>query len=278
MSADLVDMFTLLLLFALQVVNPSEMACVGSIQDMTLPLDVYVASVEMEGTATLAAQGQIVYLNGPKVSSLKPGTIQRVVRPEGKVRDPLTGNNLGFYYMDLGTIRIEAVEQDRAKAIVQISCNGILKGDIVLPYVPKPTVAFGGELSNDLTSLPDNGLASSILLGKDDVQELGSGSICFLGLGGRDGIKPGDRFTVFRSYPEFNARDMDTWGKGTNRSYSPLRGMAYRFKLNSLLGARKISPQILGDIIVVEAGENFSTGKVVNSLSEMHIGDLIVKK
>jgi hypothetical protein len=277
-SADLVDMFTLLLLFALQVVNPSEMACVGSVQDMTLPLDIYVASVEMEGTATLAVQGQIIYLNGPKVSSLKPGAIQRVVRPEGKVRDPLTGNNLGFYYMDIGTIRIEAVEQDKAKATVQISCNGIFKGDIVLPYVPKPTVAFSGDLSNDLTSLPDNGLVSSILLGKDDAQELSSGNICFLGLGGRDGIKPGDRFTVFRYNPEFNARDMDTWGKGTNRSYSPLQGMAYRFRLNSLLRARKISPQILGDIVVVEAGENFSTGKVVNSLLEMHVGDLIIKK
>lgn len=278
MSADLVDMFRLLLLFALKVVSPNEMACVGSVQDTTLPLDIYVASVEMEGTATLVVQGQILYLNGPKVSSLKPGTIQRVVRPEGKVRDPLTGNNLGFYYLDVGTIRIEAVEQDKAKATVQISCSGIFKGDIVLPYTPKPAVEFSGEPSNALTSLPDNGLVSTILLGKDDAQELSSGNICFLGLGGRDGIKPGDRFTVFRSYPEFNARDMETWGKGTNRSYSPLRGMAYRFKLNSLLRSRKISPEILGDIIVVEAGENFSTGKVVNSLSEMHIGDLIVKK
>ena len=32
----------------------------------TLPVDVYVAGVEMEGTATLAVQGQILYLNGPK--------------------------------------------------------------------------------------------------------------------------------------------------------------------------------------------------------------------
>ena len=186
-------------------------------------MDMYVAAVEMEGTATLAVQGQILYLNGPKVSSLKPGTIQRVVRPEGKVRDPLTGNGLGFYYMDIGTIRIETVEQDKATARIHASCNGMLKGDIVLPYAPKPTVEFSGEPSSDTTVLPDHGLVSSILLGKDDARELGSGSICFLGLGGRDGIKPGDRFTVFRSYPEFNARDMDTVGTKSNMSYSPLR-------------------------------------------------------
>jgi len=271
-------MFNLLLLFALKVANPSEMACVGSVQDATLPLDAYVASVEMEGTATLAVQGQIIHLNGPKVSSLKPGTVQRVVRPEGKVRDPLTGDHLGFYYLDIGTIRIEAVEQDKAKATVQISCGGILKGDLVIPFAPKPAVEFSGDLSNSLTLLPDHGLVTSILLGKDDVKELGSGTICFLGVGGRDGIKPGDRFTVFRTSPEFNSRDLDTWGKGTNRSYAPMRGIAYRFKLRSLLRERKISPQILGDIVVVETGESISTGKVVNSLSEIHIGDLVVKK
>lgn len=254
------------------------MACVGSIQDARLPLDVYVASVEMEGSATLAAQGQIVYLNGPKISSLKPGSVQRVVRPEGKVRDPISEDSLGYYYLDIGTVRIEAVEGDRAKATVQISCNGILKGDLVIPYTPKPAVEFSGALSNGLTLLPDHGLVSSILLGKEDAKELSSGNICFLGLGGRDGIKPGDRFTVFRSSQEFNARDLDTWGKGTDRSYAPLQNTAYRFKLRSLLKDRKVSPLILGDIVVVETGESTSTGKVVNSLSEIHIGDFIVKR
>jgi hypothetical protein len=271
-------MLKLILLYALKVAVPSEMACIGSIQGAVLPADIYVASVEMEGIATLAAQGQILYLNGPKVSSLKPGAIQRVVRPEGKVRDPLTGGYLGFYYMDIGVIEVEAVDQDKAKAIIQISCNGILKGDLVIPYTPKSAIGYDGDLSNDLTPLPEHGLVSSILLGKDDVKELGFGSICYVGLGNRDGIKPGDRFTIFRSYPPFNARDMETWERSANRTYSPMRNIAYRFSLKSLLKERKLSPQILGDIIVVEAGENLSTGKVVNSLAEIHIGDLIVKR
>jgi len=89
-------MITLILLYALQVVNPSEMVCVGSIQSATLPLDIYVAGVEMEGTATLAAEGQVLYLNGPNVSSLKPGTIQRVVRPEGKSGIPYQETDWAF--------------------------------------------------------------------------------------------------------------------------------------------------------------------------------------
>jgi hypothetical protein len=271
-------MITLLLLYALKVVNPNEMACVGSIQEMTLPLDIYVAGVEMEGTATLAYQGRNLYLNGPKVSSLKPGTVQRVVRPEGKVRDPLTGDKLGFYYVDIGTIRIDAVEPDKATATVQLSCQGMLKGDIVIPYMAKPSVEFSGSLSTDLTTLPDHQLVSSILLGREDTRELAAGHYCFLGLGGRDGIKPGDRFTVFRANPPFDSKDMVINGEGIDRTYSPMQGLAYRLKLNSLLKKRKLPPQILGDIVVVEAGEKISTGKVVNSLYEMHVGDLIVKR
>jgi hypothetical protein len=271
-------MFTLLLLFAMKVAVPSEMACIGSIQGGVLPLDVYVAAVEMEGVATLAVEGQILYLNGPKASSLKPGSIQRVVRPEGKVQDPLTGKESGYYYRDIGTIRIVGLEQEQVTARVLNSCQPMLKGDVVLPFAPKSAVDFGGELSADTTVLPQDGLASSIVLGKDDLRVLAAGSICFIGLGAREGVKPGDRFIVFRPYPNFNSQDMSFVENNSNVSYSPMSKWFYRFNIRGLLGKRKIPPQILGDIIVLETGEWSSTGKVVNSLSEISVGDLIVKK
>ena len=262
----------------MKVAIPSELACVGSIQGGTLPLDAYVAAVEMEGLATIAVEGQVLYLNGPKVSALKAGAIQRVVRPEGKVHDPLTGNGVGYYYRDIGTIKIAAVEQNQATARVLVSCEGMLKGDLVLPYASKPAVEFGGEPSSNTTVLPQHGLASSILLGKDDSRQLASGSICFLGLGAQDGVKAGDRFIVFRPHPAFDSKDMVAVGTNSDASYSPMSGWSYRLNLNLLLHERKLPPKILGDIVVVETGDRTSTGKIVNSLSEIHVGDLIVKK
>jgi hypothetical protein len=271
-------MLTLLFLFAMKVAIPSEMACVGSIQEGILPLNTYVAAVEMEGVATLAVEGQILYLNGPKVPSLKAGEVQRVVRPQGKVHDPVTGNGVGYYYRDIGTIKIVMVEQNHATAQVLTSCHGILKGDIVLPYAPKPAVEFVGDLSSDTTVLPQHGLASSILLGKDDLRALAAGSICFLGLGAHDGVKVGDRFVVFRPYPDFNSRDLASIEPSHDSTYSPMSGWAYRFNLSMLLHNRKLAPQILGDIVVVETGDRTSTGKVVNGLWEITVGDLIIKK
>jgi hypothetical protein len=277
--ADLIVMITLLLLYALSVVNPNELACVGSMQSAQLPLDVYIAGIEMEGLTTMVTQGQVLYLNGPKVSSLKAGTIQRVVRPEGKIRDSITGNQLGFYYKDVGTVRIETVEPDRAMATVVLACHGLIKGDVVISDAPKPAVEFKASPSNDLTVLPDNGLVGSILFAKDDAREMSAGEYCFVGLGGRDGFKTGDRLTIFRVQPPFDSKDMAiTEMGGSDTAYPRMNNWAYHYELDWLLRNRKLPPKILGDVVIVDVKEGVSLVKIVNSLSEIHIGDFVVKR
>jgi hypothetical protein len=271
-------MITLIFLFALNVTTPGEMACLGSVQESAMPRDLYIAGVEQEGKVTLVSQGNILYLNGPGVSHLKTGMVQRVVRPEGKVHDPFMGARMGIYYSGIGTIQIEAVHQESATARVLLSCQGMLKGDLVIPEAPKPPVEFGGDLSNALTPIPQDGLVSTILLGKDDSRELGSGQFCFIGVGGHDGVKAGDRFTVFRSYPEFNAQDMAMVGSGANMSYSQMGGSVSRYHADRQLHGRTLPPQVLGDIILVEVGESVSAGKIINSLLEIHPGDSVVKR
>jgi hypothetical protein len=263
----------------LSIVNPNELACVGSMQSAQLPLDVYIAGIEMEGLTTMVTQGQVLYLNGPKVSSLKAGTIQRVVRPEGKIRDSITGNQLGFYYKDVGTVRIDTVEQDKATATVILACQGLIKGDVVIPDAPRAAVEFKASPSNDLTVLPEHGLVGSILFAKDDAKEMSAGAFCFVGLGGRDGLKIGDRLTIFRAQPPFDPKDMAiTEMGGADTTYPRMSNWAYHLQLDLLLRDRKLPPKILGDVVIVDAKEGVSLGKIVNSMSEIHIGDFVVKR
>jgi hypothetical protein len=267
-------MLTLLLLLALQVTTPGEMSCVGSVLDFAIPADLYVGGAEQEGTMALTIQGQLVFLNGPRVRLLKVGEINRVIRPEGRIHDPLTGNGLGVYHTDLGTIRIEAVNQDSATARVVYSCQGVSKGDIVVPFTPKPVTTFDGDLSTPLTPIPEKGVFSSVLLGKDDLRYLAAGQFCFIGRGWRDGVKPGDRFTIFRYYNSFDDKDMTVANAGAASSYSHLRNGS----MNSLLRKRKLPPKILGDIVVVDVGDKSSAAKIISSLSEIYPGDLVVKR
>ncbi len=271
-------MLKLILLFALKVTTPGEMACLGYTMDYVIQADLYIAGMEQEGLSTLATEGEIVYLNGPRVPFLKVGDVERVVRPEGKVRDPLTGAQLAIYYKQLGTLRIENVGQDTAVARVLLSCNGMLKGDLVTPYTPKPMVEFSGDLSNKATSIPKQGLVSSILLGNNDARELAAGQFCFIGVGAREGVQPGDRFTIFRSYPSFNTNSEDIENRASNTSYPSARNWRYIYSQNARLRNRVLPPQVLGDIVVVEAGDKVSAAKVINSISEIHLGDLVVKR
>jgi hypothetical protein len=271
-------MLTLLLLFAFQVASAREMACIGSVQETRVPDDVYIAGVAEEGLTTSASPGQILYLNGPGISALKAGTVLRVMRPEGRVRVRKSKSRSGIYYSDIGTIRIQSVDSKSATASVLSSCSGLMvKGDLVVPSAPKPVVEFVGNKSTAQTPV-QGGLSSSILFAKDDVQVLGAGNFCFIPLGKRDGVKPGDRFVVFRQQSKYNPQDMNVLGTAPNSTYAPIRNGMYRYKQDSMLNARTLPPMVLGDIVIVETGEGMSTGKVISSLSEILPGDKVVKR
>ena len=209
---------------------------------------------------------------------MKPGSVQRVIRPEGKVRHPSTNRRLGVYYKDVGSIRVEAVDQKHATARLLTACEGLLKGDIVVAGTPKPPIKYSGSMSNDLTPLPRGGISSSIFLAKDDARELATGHFCFILAGKRQGVQPGDRFTIFRPHPKFNGNDMVMAGTAADSTYDSMRGGFYSYRIDTILKARTLPPRILGDIVIVEVGEGTSTGKIVNSLSEIHPGDLVVKR
>ena len=209
---------------------------------------------------------------------MRVGEVEQVVRPEGRVRDPFTRSELGIYYRNVGTIRIEAVDGESVTARVLMSCNEIMKGDLVRPYVSRTAVQFSGNMSNALTPVPEQGLAGSILLGQDDLRELAAGQFCFIGLGGRDGIKPGDRFTVFRPYPAFNPRDMIMAQADQASSYGSMGDRTSQYQASTRLHGRTLPPKILGDIVVVETTDKMSAGKIVNSMTEIRPGDFVVKR
>jgi hypothetical protein len=271
-------MLTLFLLFAFQVASAREMACIGSVQETKVPVDVYIAGVSDEGTTTSASPGQILYLNGPGVSSLKSGTAYRVMRPEGRVRAPKSKSRSGIYYKDIGAIQIESVQSKSATARVLFSCRGMMvKGDLVVPSTQRPVVEFAGNKSSALTPI-QGGLSSSILSAKDDVQQMAAGDFCFIPLGKSDGVKAGDRFVVFRPQPNYDRKDMAVLGTAINSTYAPVRNAMYRYRQDLMLHGRTLPPKVIGDIVIVEAGEGISTGKIINSLWEIHRGDTVVKK
>lgn len=256
------------------------MLCLGSILDVELPMEVYVAGLEHEGEKVYAVQGQYLYLNGPKTPLLKVGDIQQIIRPIGRVIDPLTGIDLGTYYKTIGTVRVETVDQESATASVVFNCSqAIVKGDLALPMNPKQIVQFEGTVANSLTPFPKQGLKGAIVLGKDELRELAGGQFCFINLGWRNGVKPGDRFTVYRIHPPLAPNDLriDDSSGGIAKDTKLWSGI-HQDKLESLLKDRTLPPRVMGDVIILDVSDTSSVAKIVNSKSELHIGDIVVKQ
>jgi len=267
------------LLLLMQVATPQEMHCLGFIQESSLPLDVYIAGTGEEGMTAFASESGLVYLNGPRVSTLKAGETYLVVRPEGRVRNRVTHEQTGIYYKELGTVRVELVGKDNATATVLVSCYVMHKGDLVVPYQPKPAVKFEGKLSNRLTPYPAEGLTSTIILGKDGLEELATGQFCFIGIGKRDGVKVGDRFTIFRPQPPFNPRDLIVDGTRSYMSYERLQaGTLEGGGQIDKLQDRSLPPRVLGDIVIVEVGDSTATARIIHCMNEVHLGDTVVRR
>jgi len=268
----------LIAVLGLQVATQGELTCLGFIHDSKLPMNVYISGTEREGTMVLATANGLVYLGGPGVSSLKPGETYWVSRAEGIIRDGLTQEVIGIYYEELGTVRIQATGKGTSTAVVLNACQPMMKGDLILPAAKRTVVNFTGELSNRLTPFPHDGLASSIILGKNDAHEMAVGQFCFIGVGARDGVKLGDRFTVYREQPPFDARDLLISGSGANLSYEKLRPGKYPSALAATLSGRTLPPRTLGDLVVVDVGETTAAARIVNSKEEIRLGDLVVRR
>jgi len=270
--------FALFVTLLFQLLTPEELKCIGFIHDSLLPMDLYISGTEREGIQTLSTSGQLIYLSGKDTASIKPGDIFWVVRPEGKILNQLSQEIIGIYYKELGTVKIEAIDKESATASVILSCNVMLKADILIPQANKPPVKYAGQHSNRITPYPEGGLASSIILAKDDLRLMAAGNICFIGAGARDGVKLGDRFTIYRPHPPINPKDLAVVGKGKGLSYARVRDKSFESDLIDQLKVRKLSPRVLGDLVVVEVAESTAAAKIVYSAEDVHLGDLVVKR
>jgi hypothetical protein len=279
------------------VAMPEELKCLGFIHEALYPLDILVSGTEQEGLATFLMEGSIVFLNGPGLKSAKAGDSFRVVRTEAKIRDRLTQKFTGYYYKELGTIKIASLRGETATGTVVTSCDTIFKGDFLLPQAEKTPVKFTGEPANRLTPYPEEGLASSIVLGRNDLREMAAGHFCFIGIGTRDGVKLGDRFTIYRVHPPFDPKDLivnssyvrsgvediqaagnKVGGVQTPTQYDGMHSGRYRGEIIQKLKERSIPHRVMGDLVVVEAGETTSAAMIINSRFEIHLGDVVVRR
>jgi len=251
------------------VAQAADVYCSNYIVDEFVAPDLMIQERE-EGAKDLLSGGDIVFLNLGANGGISPGMVYSIIRPEGEVLHPAREEEVvGISVRSLGRLQVVAVQDETSTAEVLESCDAVNVGMYLVPFeevaVPVSTPEVFRPEQVRLTGEHDGFIVHAL----DSPDTFGTGAIVNIDLGTQDGVQPGDRFTIFR-----------TWGGSVEfaSAISYVDAQQRLQRAEELKEGEKeplYSETILGQLIVIGAKEKTSTAKVLASVREMSIGDKV---
>ncbi|MGA9473701.1 MAG: hypothetical protein WBV36_14640 [Terriglobales bacterium] len=268
-----------------QTPTQADIYCAGFISKDKIPDAKYVNGGLQSPTSTKFEIGELVYLEGKDYQVGSLYTIVRELRDVNKyeiyggMRKLL--DTVGHPYAEVGRVRVLDTRGHSAVAQVEFSCDPINPGDVAVPFLEKPPVAFHVPGHFDRYGPPNGKLTGRIVLGKDFDTILGSGVKLYLNVGSNQGVKEGDYFRVVRNYSStlqdpvdslnFKARiSEDTQVASPTYEASVLtRGKGVNIHVGDL------PRRAVGEIVVLSTTPTSSSAMVVFALEDIYAGDSV---
>ena len=187
----------------------------------------------------------------------------------------------GQPYEELARVRVIDTRGKMAVAKVEFSCDTVLPGDYVVPFVEKPAIAFHAPMRFDLFA-PSNGqLSGRIILAKDFDSELGTGGKVYLNVGANQGLKVGDYVRATRTYEATvkDAADSLSFRASTQEPTQTRETTINPAFLNKSRGPEvhtsEMPRRAVGEIVIIGVTPGTATGMIVFSMEPVHVGDRV---
>jgi hypothetical protein len=254
--------------------DPSQINCAGFYTDDKVGGDGHIISGEQSVIKLTFASGDYVHVNRGMNQGVKEGDLFSVVRVESdpnKVSwfkwQPKLLKAMGAPYLDLGQLKVVKVQPKVSIAQVTFSCGPMQRGDIVLPYQPRPVGPFKDASKFDHFAPVSGKPVAMVVVGKDWAQSIGRGDTMYVNLGTAQGVKLGDYFRIFRY-------------QGSRTEMAPVE-KDYQYKIFGFGSAPQryewndLPREVLGEGIVMNASKNSSSVVVTFSSAEIYAGDYV---
>ena len=152
----------------------------------------FVVGGSLTGAKGVYAPWHRIVINAGSEDGLRTGQeffVRRIVPPREFLKK---GEKALHAVTTAGWVRVDDVQSHRSIATILHECDGISPGDFLEPFeVPSvPTPLPEGR--------PDYAEAGRVLFGAERQQLGGSGSLLLIDRGSKQGIQPGQRFTIYR--------------------------------------------------------------------------------
>ena len=245
--------------------------CAGLVTDK-VPDDIRVISGEESNPKVTWTNGDYVYINRGRDKGVQVGDRFSIVRPD---KDPMDVpwfkwqhkliKAMGQLYVDVGQLRVVNVQNTTSVAEVGFSCGWIQRGDIVRPYVERPSPPFKDAGNFDHFAPVSGKRVAMVVASADYSQMLGKNSTAYINLGSNQSVRVGDYFRMFRY-------------QGTLAETAP-QTKGYQYKMFGFGSTptkyewKDLPREVVGEGIVINEGPNGSTVLITYSSKEIYAGD-----
>ncbi len=176
------------------LLSETDLYCSFFILDDEVP-DTKIFGAERAYERVQFNNGDVVYINKGRNDGVEEGQMFTVL----EVGQPIAG--YGPLAHQRGRVRIVALEENTASALVEKACGPVMLGNLLVPFEEKEG-RMGKDLGYDVPPYETDGLKGEILLLSEDFNQGGSGDLALLNLGEVDGIQLGQQLVVYRKLYE----------------------------------------------------------------------------
>jgi hypothetical protein len=249
-----------------------DVYCSGMVTTQAVPRGTQLISGEESDSRLTFSEGDYVYINKGASQGVKPGDEFSVMRPVNddtgipwfSSQDRLL-HAMGQPWTDLGRIKVIIAGKNISTAQVENTCDFMIRGDVVVPFVERPVPQLKSESNFDKFAPPSGKPKAMVVIGKAFRLESGNYDVVYVNLGSRQGVKVGDYFRIFRYQ-----------GNGEQLAYQTPNVATEVYGYGSAPNHFKptdLPREILGEGVVLRTAPNSSTVLITLSLKEIYEGD-----
>ncbi len=257
----------------------SQLYCAGFVTRQSIPRTNYIVGSKESPLADRFPGHTTLFLGGPGlVEGERYSILRQIVDPNRETSSPEQRSRfekLGALYQEVGWVTVHSIMKGTTVASFDFSCDGALRGDIIVPFKEKLPIAYRTveapmESFRDISAAPKGHILSSL----DFAGLLGTGQVVYTDLGSAKGAQPGDYLVVLRGYAPSDLNKVD------RISESLPRGAEFDFlavnpaHVKNSADAR-LPQRVLGEMLVLNSTPESSTAIITRSFAEMQLGDVI---
>lgn len=263
----------------------ADLYCAGFLSPKLLPNSTFVAGGLQTPTTTKFVNGDMVYLAGGGYQTGQQYTILREMQDVNEY-ELFKGQRsavraAGQLYSELARVRIVDTRSKMAIAQIEFSCDPVNPGDFAVPFVEKQTVGFHPQIHFDRFLPPNNQVKGRILLAKDFDSQLGTGLKVYMNIGSNQGVKVGDYVRAERAYTADLEDPVDSLSfkastsEDTQKRPPSIEPNFFNKTNGPKIHVADLPRRSVGEIVIIGTTPTTSTGMIVFSLEDVHLGDAV---